>query len=99
VPWILRPFRLDGLLPKPGDSTTYVPVMFLTCRRVSATLDCANEGGMVSAGFSTVAFEGIEARAGRRAGAGRARELPAFAVVGLGDKAVSEAREAGCVRR
>ena len=41
---------------------------------------------------STVAFEGIEARA-VDVQVQVAPGLPAFAVVGLGDKAVSEARE------
>jgi magnesium chelatase family protein len=46
---------------------------------------------------STVAFEGIEARAVDVQVQG-APGLPAFAIVGLPDKAVSEARER-CARR
>ena len=66
--------------------------MFLLSSPGSATLDCASErGGMVQR-VSTVAFEGIEAR-GVDVQVQVAPGLPAFAIVGLPDKAVSEARE------
>src|SRR6266850_8224681 len=51
----------------------------------------AREAGMVQR-VSTVAFEGIEARA-VDVQVQVAPGLPAFAIVGLPDKAVSEARE------
>src|SRR6202165_5869947 len=65
--------------------------MFLPSSPGSATLDCRRGGGMVQR-VSTVAFEGIEARA-VDVQVQVAPGLPAFAIVGLPDKAVSEARE------
>src|ERR671914_73338 len=65
--------------------------MFLTCSPVPCYLRLRRGGSMV-ARVSTVAFEGIEARAVDvqvRVAPG----LPAFHVVGRADKAVSEARE------
>src|ERR1700674_3926872 len=64
--------------------------LFLRARTPSATLG-ARGAGMVQR-VSTVAFEGIEARA-VTARVGVAPGLPAFISVGLPDKAVSEARE------
>src|SRR6201996_3678190 len=57
----------------------------------SATFDCSRRGCMVQR-VSTVAFEGIEARA-VDVQVQVVPGLPAFAIVGLPDKAVSEARE------
>src|SRR5215211_6103894 len=65
--------------------------MFLLARRPSATLLPARARAMVQR-VSTVAFEGIEARA-VDVQVQVAPGLPAFHVVGLPDKAVSEARE------
>src|SRR3982074_3272223 len=67
--------------------------MFLRAMRPSATLIAAGGVGMVQRG-ATVAFEGIEARA-VDVQVQVAPGLPAFNVVGLPDKAVSEARERG----
>src|ERR1700674_4910290 len=64
--------------------------LFLRARTPSATLG-ARGAGMVQR-VSTVAFEGIEARA-VDVQVGVAPGLPAFIIVGLPDKAVSEARE------
>jgi hypothetical protein len=44
------------------SGSLYVPLMFLPSSPSSATVDCRGEGGMVQR-VSTVAFEGIEARA------------------------------------
>src|ERR1700687_5271396 len=66
--------------------------MFLSTAALCAiTFRRAAEGGMVQR-VSTVAFEGIEARA-VDVQVQVAPGLPAFAIVGLPDKAVSEARE------
>src|SRR5215204_3055355 len=65
--------------------------MFLLARRRSATLLPARARAMVQR-VSTVAFEGIEARA-VDVQVQVAPGLPAFHVVGLPHKAVSEARE------
>src|SRR5215207_674636 len=64
--------------------------MFLIVSSPSATFGCA--GGDMVQRVSTVAFEGIEARA-VDVQVQVAPGLPAFAIVGLPDKAVSEARE------
>ena len=64
--------------------------MFLSATIASATLPCSR-GAQVQR-VSTVAFEGIEARAvGVQVQV--APGLPAFNIVGLPDKAVSEAKE------
>jgi magnesium chelatase family protein len=66
--------------------------MFLSLATLYAiTFRRAAEGGMVQR-VSTVAFVGIEARA-VDVQVQVAPGLPAFAIVGLPDKAVSEARE------
>src|SRR5450631_593472 len=66
--------------------------MFLSAAALYAiTFRGAAEGGMVQR-VSTVAFEGIDARA-VDVQVQVAPGLPAFAIVGLPDKAVSEARE------
>src|SRR6202795_4610728 len=65
--------------------------MFLLSSPSSATFDCRRGVGMVQR-VSTVAFEGIEARA-VDVQVQVAPGLPAFTIVGLPDKAVSEARE------
>src|SRR5437868_5058917 len=79
----------------PRASLVYVPVMFLPAAELSATLRRGKKGRprqrMVQR-VSTVAFEGIEARA-VDVQVQVAPGLPAFHVVGLADKAVSEARE------
>src|SRR5881227_1830818 len=64
--------------------------MFLPKPKLSATFDCA--GARMVQRVSTVAFEGIEARA-VDVQVQIVPGLPAFAIVGLPDKAVSEARE------
>ena len=69
----------------------YVPVMFLRYLPPSATSGLRERAGMVQR-VSTVAFEGIEARS-VDVQVQVAPGLPAFAIVGLPDKAVSEARE------
>jgi magnesium chelatase family protein len=76
----------------PSDSRSTVPLMFLSRAALYAiTFRKAAEGGMVQR-VSTVAFEGIDARA-VDVQVQVAPGLPAFAIVGLPDKAVSEARE------
>src|SRR5260370_21915191 len=65
--------------------------MFFTLPEVSATLISERGRGMVQR-VTTVAFEGIEARAVDVQGQ-VAPGLPHFAMVGLPDKAVSEAKE------
>jgi magnesium chelatase family protein len=67
-----------------------VPLMFLPVPSPSATLLCGR--GQHGPTVSTVAFEGIEARS-VDVQVQVAPGLPAFAIVGLPDKAVSEARE------
>src|SRR5713226_8092439 len=75
-----------------GQGRIPVPLMFLSLAALYAiTFREAAEGGMVQR-VSTVAFEGIEARA-VDVQVQVAPGLPAFAIVGLPDKAVSEARE------
>src|SRR6202140_1055593 len=64
-----------------------VPLMFLPVPSPSASLRCGRVHRV-----STAAFEGIEARA-VDVQVQVAPGLPAFAIVGLPDKAVSEARE------
>src|SRR5262245_19717012 len=64
--------------------------MFLPGKLASATL--TGSGGAMVQRVATVAFEGIEARA-VDVQVQVAPGLPAFHVVGLPDKAVSEARE------
>src|ERR1700674_2408427 len=65
--------------------------MFFTLPGVSATLACEQGRGMVQR-VTTVAFEGIEARP-VDVQVQVAPGLPHFAMVGLPDKAVSEAKE------
>jgi hypothetical protein len=65
--------------------------MFFTVSVVSATLALEQGRGMVQR-VTTVAFEGIEARA-VDVQVQVAPGLPHFAMVGLPDKAVSEAKE------
>src|SRR6202040_4244127 len=65
--------------------------MFFTPRGAWAILACERGRGMVQR-VTTVAFEGIEARAVDVQVQG-APGLPHFAMVGLPDKAVSEAKE------
>jgi hypothetical protein len=75
-----------------GQGGNTVPLMFLSRAALYAiTFRRAAEGGMVQR-VSTVAFEGIEARA-VDVQVQVAPGLPAFAIVGLPDKAVSETRE------
>src|SRR5476651_1205922 len=64
--------------------------MFLHDDAASATLPCG--GGSMVERVTTVAFEGIEARAVDMQ-VQVAPGLPAFNIVGLPDKAVSEAKE------
>src|SRR6266481_4450520 len=78
-----------GVLTR-GRPTSFVLVLFLQATPASATLT-SSRGNMVQH-VATVAFEGIEARA-VDVQVQVAPGLPAFNVVGLPDKAVSEARE------
>jgi magnesium chelatase family protein len=90
---VFKIFYANGRLqPKPAYFTaTFRSLIVL---EVEATLGYAlisNEGGMVQR-VSTVAFEGIEARA-VDVQVQVVPGLPNFLIVGLPDKAVSEARE------
>src|SRR6266481_1897984 len=78
-----------GVLTR-GRPTSFVLVLFLQATPASATLT-SSRGNMVQR-VATVAFEGIEGRA-VDVQVQVAPGLPAFNVVGLPDKAVSEARE------
>src|SRR5215469_12653223 len=84
---------LGGPNPGPGDSHTRCsPIVLAGTRRLSySRVACEAGTGMVQR-VATVAFEGIEARS-VTVQVQVAPGLPAFNVVGLGDKAVSEARE------
>src|SRR5262249_54995428 len=73
-----------------APSNTFVHGLFLLCADFPL-LSWASRGSMVQR-VATVAFEGIEARA-VDVQVQVAPGLPAFNVVGLPDKAVSEARE------
>ena len=67
--------------------------------KVYATEACSGRGRHIMVQrVSTVAFEGIEARA-VDVQVQVAPGLPAFNIVGLPDKAVSEAQASGCARR
>src|SRR5690606_8346678 len=71
----------------------FVLQMFLRLRPGSASFCTATTGGQAMVErVTTVAFQGIEARA-VDVQVQVAPGLPAFSVVGLADKAVSEARE------
>src|SRR5262249_25793836 len=76
---------------RPHGTSPDVPEMFLLALVASATV-AARRGAAMVQRVTTVAFEGIEARA-VDVQVQVAPGLPAFNIVGLPDKAVSEARE------